>query len=183
MNQTHCPDWTSLVAVRDEERYDETWDRALQHLEHCPHCRENAFSLEPTLIFQDLPALEVERSDVEEMKQAVAAMRRAQPIEARTSERSPLRVALRAAAVAGVGLAMLLLQGAFSLEPSAGPESPPQRIEALADQKVGEADEPLLDAPGDRSLVEELEPLAGTVIQLVDAELDMVVFYHDDLDV
>ena len=192
MSHNPCPDWSSLNAAPDAEHQADAWAEALAHLETCDRCRDEAFAVEPTVLFQDLPSLEVGHSEIDEMKRAVAAMRRAQPFEERANERSLVRLALRAAAFAGVGLGMLLLQGSLGREVPVAVETAAVTVLAettLAETTLAEAPAeapaialPRLDAEP-RPLVEEVEPLRGTMIQLVDADLDMVVFYSDNLDV
>ncbi len=119
-----CPDWPALAACRDQDSEgDHRWQRALEHLDGCPSCREAAYAAEPTLVFRRLPAIETTDDDTRAMQQAVAAMRRAQPLvepeaRGRRSRRGRGRPAVwlrRAAAVIVVPLAAVLLFQATDL--------------------------------------------------------------------
>lgn len=85
-----CPDWKTLAAHRlDPGAQDEPagWDEALGHFDGgCKLCRRDALKADPTLVFRRLPALEMpparEASEVDAVRQAVAAMRTASRVEA-----------------------------------------------------------------------------------------------------
>ncbi len=113
-----CPDWPALAARRDQDTEGgELWQRAVGHLDACPSCREAAYAAEPTLVFRRLPSLEPSADDTLAMQQAVAAMRRAQPlVEPAAGGRRALRDRgrpaawlRRAAAIVVVPLAAILL--------------------------------------------------------------------------
>ncbi len=77
-HQQPCPNWRVLLAERTARGEDPAeWPVARQHLESCPGCRREALALEPTLLFQRLPAASVAPEDIADMKQGVAAMIRA----------------------------------------------------------------------------------------------------------
>lgn len=85
---TVCPDWTELVAEREALRDDPPrWHECLRHLDACIDCREQALAADPTLVFRSMGSVEEVATDplaadVEAMRTAVAAMRRASRIEA-----------------------------------------------------------------------------------------------------
>jgi hypothetical protein len=98
-----CPDWRALAHNRDESADAEPagWSDAVTHFESgCPRCRRDALAAEPTLIFRSLRSAPVEStavmgsasmgstaSEVDAVRQAVAAMRtasRADAIEGRS---------------------------------------------------------------------------------------------------
>lgn len=91
-----CPDWTALIAWRDDRRgvEPEGWSDALAHFDGgCPLCRKAALKADPTLVFRRLaqvPAARMteaqERAEVDSVRQAVAAMRAASRLD-RTSRR------------------------------------------------------------------------------------------------
>lgn len=118
-----CPDWPSLVERRDQDSEGELlWGRALLHLDDCDRCRGAAYAAEPALVFRRLPALETTSDDVEAMKRAVGALRRAQPIvepgalaERRSSRRAPA-LRMRAAATVAVVAGAALLWGVLGRE-------------------------------------------------------------------
>jgi hypothetical protein len=82
-----CPDWNRLAACRDADP--EGWTEAVEHFDACPQCRRDALKADPLLAFRRLPAAELtpaqERSEVEAVRQAVAAMRTARRLESRRS--------------------------------------------------------------------------------------------------
>jgi hypothetical protein len=98
-----CPDWTSLVALRERAERAEpnepnepneeaaaepaAWAAALEHLDACPLCRRQAVAADPLLVFRRLPGVELtaagEDAEAESMIQAVAAMRTAKRLESR----------------------------------------------------------------------------------------------------
>jgi len=103
-----CPDWRRLdPAARDASGAPHAaagaadaidavhavhWQQALSHLESgCPHCWREALAVDPTLIFRRLPAPELtaaqEAQEVEAARVAVAAMRTASRLDARSDAR------------------------------------------------------------------------------------------------
>lgn len=87
-----CPDWTALTAHRLDKRggvEPEGWSDALAHFDGgCQLCRKAALKTDPTLVFRRLaqvPAATMteaqERSEVDSVRQAVAAMRAASRLE------------------------------------------------------------------------------------------------------
>ena len=80
-----CPEWSRLAALRDAEP--EGWALALEHFDGCSRCRPEALKADPLLVFRRLPVAELnpaeERSEVESVRQAVAAMRTASRLESR----------------------------------------------------------------------------------------------------
>lgn len=129
-----CPDWTSLVRRRDEDAAGEAlWRRALEHLEGCQRCRQAAYAAEPTLVFRRLPAVAVSEREVDAMKQAVDAMRRAQPLvepvaARRRFPRRPPAVWLRAAATVAVAAGALTLYSLLGPPSPGGPDALPEAM-------------------------------------------------------
>lgn len=86
-----CPDWTVLAAHRLDRRgvEPEGWSAALAHFDGgCQLCRRAALKADPTLVFRRLaqvPAAAMteaqERSEVESVQKAVAAMRVARRLD------------------------------------------------------------------------------------------------------
>ncbi len=80
-----CPEWSRLAVLRDDEPAG--WTAALEHLDACPSCRPEALKADPLLAFRRLPVTDLapaeERSEVESMRLAVAAMRNAGRLESR----------------------------------------------------------------------------------------------------
>lgn len=83
---TGCPDWDLLAVRRERDGADpEGWAEALVHFDACRECRREALAADPLLVFRRLPAPDLppaeERSEVDSMRQAVAAMRTAKRLE------------------------------------------------------------------------------------------------------
>lgn len=178
-----CPNWNALLAHRDSEPNldPDAWVSAMEHLESCDLCRQEAFSAEPSLLFQDLPSLSVEADDVATMKSAVAAMRRAEPLQAAHPPRRRFLPALRAAALAALVLSLAGLQGGVE----EGPEAHLGNASAVSATKLSAHRPAVISAPvrSAHPLIENVQTLSGTMVQMVDSELDVVLLISDDLDV
>lgn len=78
-----CPDWPALAARREAEPGG--WAEAVRHFDACTDCRRDALAADPLLVFRRLPVAELspreERTEVERMRRAVAAMRTAERLE------------------------------------------------------------------------------------------------------
>lgn len=90
-----CPEWKTLAAHRLDPgaREPAEWSEALDHFDGgCRLCRRDALRADPTLVFRRMPALEMtptrEASEVDAVRQAVAAMRTASRVEALERRRS-----------------------------------------------------------------------------------------------
>ncbi len=171
-----CPDWQDLCRRHEADRDALEWRLALDHLDDCPSCQDDAPAFDPTLLFQRLPAFEVGDDEVAAMKQAVAGMRRGQTIERR---RRPMARSWRnAAALAAVLLGSVLLRGAGSLPDDATLSAAP----AVA---------PTVEAPGVASeidlwqmpLVEPADPTYGSIIQVIDDDISLVLVVPSGIDV
>ena len=176
-----CPDWRALVRRHEEAPGDSPeWRSALHHLDDCPACQSAAPAADPMLLFRRLPAPEASRDEIETMKQAVASMRRGQTVEHRR-RRLPSSWA-RAAALAAVLLGSLLLRGAAvpgtatapnGTEPSAG--APP----AGAPSALAADDVDLRRLP----LIETSDPTYGSIIQVMDDDISVVLVVPGGVDV
>lgn len=132
-----CPDWKTLAAWRDDPQADEPaeWGEALAHLDRgCAHCRRTALAADPTLVFRRLAVVPVptpaqEASEVESMRQAVAAMRAASRVEASERRSRPARAAraLKAVSWKRWGVAAALAVAALSLPGAPGSQMQPRR--------------------------------------------------------
>jgi hypothetical protein len=182
-----CPDWRTLGARRDREP--EIWDAALRHLDGCSHCVDAALAAEPTLLFHRLPAPRLRRGEIAEMQQAVAALRR-------NSRRRTPPAWLRAAAVAAVLITAALLDGAVrrdaeTREPGAlaarGAAADVARFiepgllrEGMPEPGLAAAPEPWEAGPQTLALermplVEYSDPSYGSVVEVVDDEVSLVL--------
>lgn len=156
-----CPDWNALGPRAAEDS--PAWRVALEHFDGCAQCREAALAAEPTLLFRRLPAVSVEASEVEAMKAAVRNLRRAEALE-HPPRRVPMRW-LRAAALAVLALgASLFLREGGPMERS----SPPAVAAANANSAR------VLDL-SHLPLIEDVDASLGSVIQVVDDDLAVVV--------
>ena len=169
-----CPDWQTLCRRHETER-DETpeWRAALTHLDECRACQDAAPAFDPALLFRRLPALEVGHDDVEAMKQAVAGMRRGRTIERRVSPWT--RYWRQAAALAAVLLGSVLLKGAGVEAPATGTTS---AVSSQAAPRAA-ADIDLWRMP----LVETADPTYGSIIQVVDDDISLVLVMPSETDV
>lgn len=78
-----CPDWNELArdrrcddaAIREEPS---AWRAAVEHLDGCDECRDDALAADPALLFRRLPTMEADAATIDEMRSGVAALRRAQ---------------------------------------------------------------------------------------------------------
>lgn len=78
-----CPDWSELARDRrcdDAATPNEpsAWRAAVEHLDVCDECRDDALAADPALLFRRLPTMEADAATIEEMRSGVAALRRAQ---------------------------------------------------------------------------------------------------------
>jgi hypothetical protein len=138
-----CPDWGRLAAGRERAGADAAdaadWAEAMGHFDACTLCRREALKTDPLLVFRRLPAVELtsaeESSEVEAMRQAVAAMRTGKRIEARRSFAGWRRwaaAAVLAVALLGVGRDKApRLEQAAALSPTPAAESSAPEIEGL----------------------------------------------------
>ncbi len=195
-----CPDWQDLSRRRDAEQLDDArWREALDHMDSCPKCRDEAVAADPTLLFRRLPTLTADDSQVRAMQQAVAGMRHGAAAldRRRLPPSSWLRATaaaswLRAAAVAAVLLGASLLNGT-------APRSP--EVVSIADA-VAEAEGYEIYQAGDNPLyelapvgvapvafethasalplVEMADPSFGSIIEVVDQDITLVVVMSED---
>ena len=201
----NCPDWRALTDRRDAGTLDETrWQEALGHMDDCGPCQEEALAADPTLLFRHLPTITADASQVQSMQQAVASMRRSEAVQRRRSPNSWLR----AAAVAAVLLGASLLHG--SAPPSTTIDSTVADAAAVdftmtaseggfADQTSMSADwgarpafetAPLSLTPvafethaSALPLVEMADPSFGSIIEVVDQDITVVVVMSENRDV
>lgn len=165
-----CPDWKSLESRRDHQP--EAWEQALEHADGCEPCRIAALAAEPTRLFRRLPALEVEADEVAAMKRAVASMRRAEAVQ--RASRPWASAWMRAAAVAALITAAVLMQGLPGIEPDIV-----DTVDAVETATRIQTQGALEQMP----LVEYVDPSHGSLIQMVDDDFSLVVVLPSRLDV
>ncbi len=166
-----CPDWRALCRRHEVGSDDASeWHSAIGHLDGCPACQAAAPAYDPTLLFHRLPSFEAAHDEVETMKRAVASMRRGETIE--HPPNPPARYGLRAAALAAVALGSLLLRGAGSA---------PDRVVPAAsiEPKAALSEIDLRRMP----LVETVDPAYGSIIQVVDDDISVVLVMPSKIDV
>lgn len=122
-----CPDWISLAAARERGDEPAGWAAAVEHSDGCKLCRREALRADPLLVFRRMPALELpaaeERSEVEAMQQAVAALRAAERVAPRVASRQRFAAGRRWAAAAVLAFASLSVD--LDKAPSARPAVEP----------------------------------------------------------
>src|SRR5438270_9030121 len=105
-----CPDWRALAPASP------AWDEAVAHFDGgCRLCRRDALTAEPTLVFRQLRSGSIggpaamspaqEASEVDAVRQAVAAMRTASRVESH-SRRAGWKRWAAAAALAAAALSI-----------------------------------------------------------------------------
>lgn len=130
-----CPDWRLLAAGRERGGTEAAgWTAAMGHFDACTLCRREALTADPLLVFRRLPAVELtpaeESSEVEAMRQAVAAMRTGKRIESRRSFAGWRRWA--AAAVLAVASLAVGRDKFPALEPAAAVAPAPMPADAAS---------------------------------------------------
>jgi hypothetical protein len=105
-----CPDWRALSDVHDG------WDDAVAHFDGgCQRCRRDALASDPTLVFRRLRPVEMspaqESSEVDAVRQAVAAMRTASRVDSIASRSRHAVSWKRWAAAACLAVAALSIPG------------------------------------------------------------------------
>jgi len=143
-----CPQWSRLLEHRFDSQVEEPedWSAGLEHLDSCEACRLEAFDLDPTLAFLNLPAIEVSDAEVQSIQQAVMTLRQGLVIAEKDSSselvivanprrlwsrsqrklaawaQSQWRIAAAVALTAGLGLASLGNGGALWDRPAETPD-------------------------------------------------------------
>jgi hypothetical protein len=201
-----CPDWIALTAHRRERNAPEPagWTEALAHFDGgCKLCRRQSLAADPTLVFRRLAAVPAvtmteaeERSEVESVRTAVAAMRTASRLDSLrldsldTGPRpSSLWKRWSTGAVAAVlALAALALPSGYS--PSkhvqiaqmalAGPErSAPPAVAGPLDEPMPAAQQVDLDEP----VVEGVNLPDARVYHMSGEGLSVVMVFDESLDI
>lgn len=168
-----CPDWSRLAALQDEEP--ETWASALEHLDACEACFDEALAAEPTLLFRRLPAPRMSSEDIAAIKGAVTTMRRTEPLNRPTVPKAVRH--WRAMATAAAILMAVVLSGGGITGP-AGVDT----VASVDGTSASETVEMPLAEPVDVApviehmpLVEDIDPAYGSVVQVMDAEMSLVL--------
>ncbi len=165
-----CPDWLRLVRVQEEDP--ESWQAALRHAEDCDVCFDDALEAEPTLLFRRLPAARASRQDIDAIKDAVATMRRTQVLTRPAETRRKVRWG-RSLATAATILLAAVLSGAL---PEDHGVSSVALVEASHLEEISTSASP--DTPSEvdqMPLVEDVDPTYGSVVQVMDAEMSLVL--------
>lgn len=172
---TSCPDWSNLALQQDEEP--DAWADALNHLDTCEACFDDAVASDPTVLFRCLPAPKMSAEDVASIQDAVHNMRRTEPL-ARREEPPRRRIGWRhlATAAAIMGAAVLSgggwTDGLRSVEGSqAARVAEAPAVESDGEVTLNDEMPEILGVP----LVEDLDPSYGSVVQVMDAEMSLVL--------
>jgi hypothetical protein len=178
-----CPDWLELAALRratagvsaPDAAEPEGWAEALAHLDGCQRCRREALAADPLLVFRRLPSLQLneaaERSEVESMRQAVAAMRTGRRLESRRRFAGWRRWAAAAA--------LVVASFAVSRDPSpvAAVSAPVPAPSALPPDTVGARFE------GTPEMLEGLDRPDARVYQMKGKDMAVVMIVDKSFDV
>ena len=179
-----CPDWTSLTADRLDKRggaEPEGWSEALAHFDGgCQLCRKAALKSDPTLVFRRLaqvPAVTMteaqERSEVDSVRQAVAAMRAASRLE-KGSRRGVLLAGgwKRWSAAAALALITVTVPSGHVRLRKSPAKAEVLELAAQAVRQTGDAQvlEGGVDLPGSR------------VYQMGDEDLAVVMVFNESFD-
>ncbi len=190
-----CPDWQTLCDRRDAESGEPAgWQAAVDHLDDCPECQQDAVAADPALLFRRLPTPDFGVGEIESMQQAVASMRRSAKIEQRRPFMALATAGpwLRAAAVAVVFLGSVMLH---DTDPQTGDPrtGDPQSADMVVDAEPSlVAEAPLVPSPSSLAaarsasrlpLVEMANPSYGSIIEVVDQDISVVVVLPGNLDV
>ncbi len=208
--RTDCPDWSRLVAQREERREDHRgamnddppgWREALHHFDSCPHCRPQALAADATLLFRRLPGSaqpgEAPRGaqiavDIEAMQRAVATLRRTVPLQKATVAKDSRGLWRRLSAVA----AGLVFVAFLSMTSGVGDQREVMeavQAETAAEETVVAGEDSLYRAAG---FGDELQPFAlgdsaiedvdlpnSRVYQISGKEMTIVTVVNASLDV
>jgi len=145
--------------------------------------RQNCRDRDPALaIFHSLPTLEVAADEIEAMKGAVAAMRRAEKHSV-PLRRRPVSVWARAAAVAAVLLTAVLLRGAAP--PADGPNAGvgPAAEVLIVQPRLDDAAVQLVDYASYVTQLPLIDGLEEPLLQFHDEGLSLVFVASEHLDV
>jgi hypothetical protein len=168
-----CPEWSRLSAQREDEP--QGWTAALEHFDGCQQCRPEALKADPLLVFRRLPVTELnsaaERSEVESMRLAVAAMRNAGRLESRHRFAGWRRWAA-AAVLAGAALAVSRDRTPHSIPaPGFAGTVSPTAVHAASPSVAEPAAIEGLNRPGAR--VYHMDGEGMSVFMIVDESLDV----------
>ena len=174
-----CPDWTALIAGRDDRRgvEPEGWSDALAHFDGgCQLCRKAALRSDPTLVFRRLaqvPAARMteaqERAEVDSVRQAVAAMRAASRLD-KEGRRGVFAAGgwKRWSAAAALALMTVTVPSDDARRTAPEPEAPAAMVEVLdLSEQTGPVLEGEADLPGTR-----VYHLGGDVVMFVNESFD-----------
>lgn len=174
-----CPDWPALLAARaaDPAVDPPEWPAARAHLDGCGACRETAFALEPTLVFTRLAEPRLATDEVERMRRAVEALRRAEPLRDRRHRHRPSAKALRRGALAAGLLIAALGQHPLAVVPPSAP-----LVAARAATPVGMRPAEL-PASGLASIVDQLDRPQARIYEMGAEGLSVIMIVDESLDV
>lgn len=153
---------------------------AAEHLRDCPECRRRAVEADPSILFLELPTLEVGEAEVEAVRSTVNAMRRARVLESEASR--PLSRWWRQAAAAVLLAGVLLLPGDTPVEQRTGESSPALVAETWELVAPLEDAGLLVSASEPSSVIENLNRPQARIYQLTEEDLSLVMIVDESLD-
>ena len=198
---TDCPSWRRLTAHRlaaPDAEPPAGWEAALEHLEGCSACRQEAYAADPSLAFRRLPEVPVGAEEVARMRAGVDALRRAQAVDYRADRvagaaAAPSRAAggwKRLAAAAVLVAALLAVHGSRPFDPAAtsraGAVEPALPADAALDPWTGGAGiEPeILELWASLPVaVDDVDHPTASVYHIDDEDVDVMMVVGDGLDV
>jgi len=179
-----CPDWKLLVAERDAGGDDPPgWSTAVAHMDECDGCRRTALAADPTLVFRRLPAVDVDRAEVDSMRRAVANLRQASRVMSEAADDAAprrrrrrladrLRHAAAAAVLAAAGLGLWFV-GVADDAPATRPVEPTPAVATAAPW-----------AAAGLPVFEDLSrPHQADVYQVGEEDLTVVMVVDETLDI
>lgn len=190
-----CPDWSLLTLARDED--EAAWDEALLHFDTCELCRKQAIEAEPTLLFRGMTSPRADllgTGEIASIKSAVATMRRTQSYQEQRKSSWWSSSSLRVASLAALLLSAGLLEG-VGLTSSIGSlptaEAPSGKVlawvpaEGEASALAEPASQPFssIRSLEQIPLVEDVDPAYGSIIQVIDQDLSLLVVVPNSLGV
>lgn len=172
---TSCPDWLHLAALQDDEP--DAWAAALEHLDSCEACFDDALAADPTVLFRSMPVPQMSAEDIASIQDAVHTMRRTEPL-ARREEPPRRRFGWRHLATAAAIMGAAVLSGGgwtdglrFADNPPAAQVAEASAVESDIESVSNDELPEILDVP----LVEDLDPSYGSVVQVMDSDMSLVL--------
>jgi hypothetical protein len=205
-----CPAWDRLVAHRyegpraHEAQEPPGWREALDHLDSCSRCREEALAADPSLVFRSLSrestGPRIDAGEIEALRTGVHALRRAHRVEepsrtewshrSRSGRTRSILTAVSRGAASRIAAAVILAAALLSVHPG-GPARPDGSPRAGAVPTATTAARASDEAPpsvtaqwGEEvAAVDNFDRPNASIYYLPDNEMDLVMVVDPELDV